>query len=291
MQKKITVLGIVITLLLTMIAFSACGGGQDAGADAEAETEEAAAEETAETADASQYGEGFEFKQGFDLDYRPYSFVGDDGKNGGFDVEMAQAVCDYYGWTYTPVPFNWDAKDAELQSGACDCIWSGFTINGRENDYQWSKPYSDNTQKIMVKKDSGLSKLSDLAGKNVGVQTATSAYDLLNDEEGQKALMDTFADLKVFDTYTIAITDLKAGAIDAVAVDATRAAEAMANDDSLVCLDEDLGSEQYGIGFRKGEEELCNKVNEALDALAADGTVAKIVANYPEIADYITLGK
>ena len=95
----------------------------------------------------------------------------------------------------------------------------------------------------------------------------------------------------MYDTYTIAITDLTAGAVDARAVDATRAAEAMAQDDSLVCLDEDLGSEQYGIGFRKGEDELCNLVNEALDALAADGTVEKIVKNYPEIADYITLGK
>ena len=279
MKKKVTVIGIVFTMLFTMLAFSACGGGSTSGG----------GEQTAEA--ESQYGEGFEFKQGFDLDYRPYSFVGDDGKNGGFDVEMAQAVCDYYGWTYTPVPFNWDAKDAELQAGSCDCIWSGFTINGREDDYLWSKAYSDNTQKIMVKKDSGISTLADLAGKNVGVQTATSAYDLLNDEEGQKELKDSFADLKVFDTYTIAITDLKAGAIDAVAVDATRAAEAMAGDADLVCLDEDLGSEQYGIGFRKGEEELCNLVNEALDALAADGTVAKIVANYPEIADYITLGK
>ena len=103
--------------------------------------------------------------------------------------------------------------------------------------------------------------------------------------------MDTFADLKVFDTYTVAITDLKAGAIDAVAVDVTRAAEAMADDDSLVCLEENLGSEQYGIGFRKGEEELCEKVNAALDALSKDGTVAKILENYPEIAEFITLGK
>ena len=143
----------------------------------------------------------------------------------------------------------------------------------------------------MVKADSGLATLADLAGKKVGVQTATSAYDLLNDEEGQKELMDTFADLNVYDTYTIAITDLKAGAIDAVAVDATRAAEAMADDDSLVCLEENLGSEQYGIGFRKDDKELCNLVDLALVALAEDGTVAKIAANYPEIEEYIILGK
>ena len=273
MKKKLTVLMLAFTMVFTMLAATACGGQSE------------------EKAEKTDYGEGYEFKQGFDLDYRPYSFVDDNGENGGFDVELAQAVCDYYGWKYTAVPFNWDAKDAELNAGSCDCIWSGFTINGREDDYTWSKTYSDNTQKIMVKKDSGITKLADLKDKKVGVQTATSAYDLLNDEEGQKALKDTFASLEVYDTYTIAITDLNAGAVDAVAVDATRAAEAMANDENLVCLDEDLGSEQYAIGFRKDDTELRDKVNEALDALAADGTVAKIAAKYPEIQDYITLGK
>jgi len=115
--------------------------------------------------------------------------------------------------------------------------------------------------------------------------------DLLNDEEGQKALMETFAEMPVYDTYTIAITDLNAGAIDAVAVDVTRAEEAMANDDNLVCLEENLGSEQYGIGFRKDDTELCELVNAALQALAEDGTVAAIAAKYPEIEEYIILGK
>ena len=266
---------LAFAMIFTMAVLTACGGGGS--------SEEASSD--------SQYGEGFVFKHGFDLDYRPYSFVDDNGENGGFDVEMAKAVCDFYGWEYQAVPFNWDAKDAELNAGSCDCIWSGFTINGREDDYLWSEPYSDNTQKIMVKKDSGIATLADLAGKKVGVQTATSAYDLLNDEEGQKELKDTFAELNVYDTYTIAITDLNAGAIDAVAVDVTRAQEAMANDDSLVCLEENLGSEQYGIGFRKDDQELCDLVNVALTALAQDGTVDKIAANYPEIKDYITLGK
>ena len=235
--------------------------------------------------------DGSTFKHGFDLDYRPYSYLDDSGEIGGFDVEMAQAVADYYGWTYEAVPFNWDAKDAELQAGSCDCIWSGFTINGREDDYLWSKPYSDNTQMIMVLADSGITTLADLEGKKVGVQTATSAYDMLNDEEGQKALRDTFASLEVFDTYTVAITDLKAGAIDAIAVDVTRANEAIAKDDSLALLDEVLGSEQYGIGFRKNDTELCDKVNAALDALVEDGTYDAIGQKYPEIYEYLCLGK
>ncbi len=231
------------------------------------------------------------FKHGFDLDYPPYSYINEDGTMGGFDVELAQAVCDHLGWEYQAVPFNWDAKDAELNAGSCDCIWSGFTINGREDDYTWTKPYSDNTQMILVKSDSDIDDLEDLAGKTVGVQTATSAYDMLNDEEGQKALCDTFASLEVYETYTIAFNDLKAGAIDAIAIDVTSGNYLISGNEGYKFLDEVLGSEQYAIGFRKGDTELRDTVEKALDDLVADGTYAKIVEKYPEIKDYLCLGK
>ena len=170
----------------------------------------------------------FTFKHGFDLDYPPYSYLQDDGSVGGFDVELCQAVCDYLGWGYEPVPFNWDAKDMELNAGSCDCIWSGFTKEGREDDYTWGVTYSNNTQGILVAKDSGIETLADLEGKVVGVQTATSAADML--EDSQADLAATFADLKVYETYTIAYNDLKAGAIDAIAIDMTAGAFLIAND-------------------------------------------------------------
>ena len=235
--------------------------------------------------------DGRTFKHGFDLDFPPYSHLNDDGSVSGFDVELCQAVCEKLGWKYEAVPFNWDAKDAELNAGSCDCIWSGFTINGREDLYCWSKAYSDNTQKIMVAENSGIKTLADLAGKIVGVQTATAAYDLLNDEEGQKALCDTFAKLDVYETYTIAFNDLKAGAIDAIAIDVTSGEYLMGNVTGYKFLDEVLGSEQYGIGFRKGDTELRDKVNSALDELVKDGTYDKIGKKYPEIYNYLCLGK
>ena len=212
--------------------------------------------------------ETFVFKHGFDLDYPPYSYIDDNGETNGFDVEMAKAVCDYYGW-----------------------IWSGFTVNGREDDYLWSIPYSDNTQMIMVKKDSGIETLADLAGKVVGVQTSTSAYDLLNDEEGQAELCKTFKSLEVYETYTIAFNDLKAGAVDALAIDVTSGNFLMSGQTDYEYLDEELGSEQYAIGFRKDDTELCDKVNEALMALVENGTYDKIGQKYPDIYDYLSLGK
>ena len=172
----------------------------------------------------------FTFKHGFDLDYPPYSYRQDDNTVGGFDVELCQAVCEYLGWGYEPVPFNWDAKDMELNAGSCDCIWSGFTKEGREDDYTWGITYSNNTQGILVPADSDIKTLADLSGKIVGVQTATSAYDML--EDSQKDLADTFAELRVYETYTIAYNDLKAGAIDAIAIDMTAGSFLIADDNA-----------------------------------------------------------
>ena len=141
----------------------------------------------------------------------------------------------------------------------------------------------------MVKKDSGIETLADLAGKAVGVQTATSAYDLLMDEEGQAELEKTFGSLEVYETYTIAFNDLKAGAIDAIAIDVTSGNFLMSGQPEFTFLEEELGSEQYAIGFRKDDVELCDKVNAALDALVEDGTYDKIGQKYPDIYDFLCL--
>lgn len=170
----------------------------------------------------------YTFKHGFDLDYPPYSYLQDDGTVGGFDVELCQAVCDYLGWGYEAVPFNWDAKDMELNAESCDCIWSGFTKEGREDNYTWGITYSNNTQGILVAADSGIETLDDLAGKIVGVQIDTSAAAML--EESKKDLADTFAELKTYETYTVAYNDLKAGAIDAIAIDMTAGGYLIAKD-------------------------------------------------------------
>lgn len=178
--------------------------------------------EDIDESDIPEKGSGdssFTFKHGFDLDYPPYSYLKDDGSVGGFDVEMAQAVCEYMGWGYEAVPFNWEAKDMELNAGSCDCIWSGFTKEGREDQYTWGITYSNNTQGILVARDSGIETLDDLSGKIVGVQIDTSAAEML--EDSQKELADTFAELKTYETYTVAYNDLKAGAIDAIAIDMT----------------------------------------------------------------------
>ena len=122
---------------------------------------------------------------GFDAEYPPFGYKDDNGEYVGFDLDLAQEVCNNLGWELVKKPINWDSKDMELNSGTIDCIWNGFTINGREDDYTWSDPYINNEQVIVVAKDSGIEKLADLKGKNVVVQAASAALDALNNDDNK----------------------------------------------------------------------------------------------------------
>ena len=132
--------------------------------------------------------EGKTFTVGFDAEFPPYGYADENGEYTGFDLEMAQAVCDLEGWELVKQPIDWDSKDMELSSGAIDCIWNGFTMDGRENEYTWSDPYIDNSQVYVVAADSGISTPADLAGKVVGVQKDSSALAALESEENAALL-------------------------------------------------------------------------------------------------------
>ncbi|MCI7812305.1 MAG: amino acid ABC transporter substrate-binding protein [Lachnospiraceae bacterium] len=230
-------------------------------------------------------------KVGFDAEYPPYGYMDENGEYTGFDLELAKAVCELRGWELVKVPINWDSKDMELASGSIDCIWNGFTINGREDDYTWSVPYVDNSQVIVVSKKSGIEKLEDLAGKIVGVQAASAALQVLQDEEQQKDLADTFATLQEFSDYNSAFVELQAGSLDAIAMDigvANYQIKTRDKGDQFVILEESLNSEQYGIGFKLGNTELCDQVNESLEELVEDGTFAELAEKY-ELTDMVCL--
>lgn len=230
------------------------------------------------------------FTVGFDAEYPPYGYMDENGEYTGFDLELAEAVCKLEGWELVKKPLNWDSKDMELNSGSIDCIWNGFTMNGREEDYTFSTPYVDNSQVIVVAEKSGIDTLEDLAGKTVGVQAASAALDLLQSEEGgQKKLADTFGALNEFADYNTAFTELQAGALDALAIDVGVANyQIKSRGEGYKILDETLNTEQYAIGFKKGNQELCDVVNADLKKLTEDGTVAKLAEKY-EIADMVTL--
>lgn len=178
-------------------------------------------------------------------------------------------------------PINWDSKDMELNSGSIDCIWNGFTINGREDDYTWSEPYLNNEQVMVVGADSGIESLADLSGKNVVVQAASAALDALNSDDN-KELTASFASLTENPDYNTAFMNIDSGAADAVAVDIGVANYQLAQreEGKYVILDEPIQSEQYGIGFKKGNEELRDTVWAEVLKLNESGKVKELADKY-----------
>ena len=178
----------------------------------------------------------------------------------------------------------------ELNSGSIDCIWNGFTINGREDDYTWSDPYLNNEQVMVVAADSGIEKLDDLAGKNVVVQAASAALDALNSDDN-KDLTASFASLTENPDYNTAFMNLDSGAADAIAVDIGVAKYQLSQreEGKYVILDEPIQSEEYGIGFKKGNDELKDTVWEEVLKLYDAGEVDKLAEKY-EVADMLCIG-
>lgn len=224
-----------------------------------------------------------EFIVGFDAEFPPYGYV-EDGEYVGFDLDLAEEVCRRNNWELVKRPIAWDSKDSELETGAISCIWNGFTMNGREDQYTWSTPYIDNSQVVIVKKDSEIRKLSDLSGKRMIVQSDSSALAALTGEDAtkeNKKLAASLKDLQQVADYNSAFMNLESGMVDAIAMDIGVASYQMAaKGDQFVMLEERLSSEEYGIGFKKGNTELRDQVQETLLVMLADGTFDKIVKQW-----------
>ena len=282
MMKKFAALFLAGVMAASL---AACGGSSAAPtASSEAEKVEEAVDETAEEVSAEATAEGGrEFIVGFDAEYPPYGYL-DMATNDytGFDLELAQELCNRRGWTLVKKPINWDNKDAEIDSGSIDCIWNGMTYTGREALYTWSDPYVNNSIVMAVMADSDIQTAADLAGKIVITQSDSSALTALESEELAE-MRATFADLQQNPSYNTCFQDMQAGAVDAVAVDIGVAQYQMRNNpDKFRILEEPIATEQYAIAFKLGNEALRDQVQETYDEMLADGTVMKIAEKYAD---------
>ena len=287
MMKKRLLSAVMASAMVLSLA--ACGG---------AKTETTAAETTAEkkeetttagtTAAETAEAAGGTLIVGFDQDFPPMGFVGDNGEYTGFDLDLAKEVASRLGLEYKAQPIAWDSKDMELESGNIDCIWNGFTITGREDDYTWTTPYMANKQVFVVANDSDIKSQADLAGKVVEVQADSSAEAALKENQD---LTNTFGQLLTTPDYNTAFMDLEQGAVDAVAMDVIVAGyQIKQRNADFKILDDSLSEEEYGVGFKKGNTELRDKVQGALEEMAADGTLAKISDEWFG-EDVTTIGK
>lgn len=219
---------------------------------------------------------------GLDSAYPPYGYVGDDGQLTGFDVELAQEAAKRNGWEVQLEAIDWDAKDTLMGSGAINCIWNGFTVEGREDKYTFSDPYMLNAQVVVVKSGSNITGLSDLAGKNVITQTDSAAYNVLAGEDAtQKDLAATFASLETIGDYNTAFMQLESGAVDAVACDLSIAAyQLAAKPGAYSQIGESLSEEHYAVGFKLGDTQTAKTITSTLKAMNEDGFVKTLCEKY-----------
>lgn len=216
-----------------------------------------------------------EFVLGLDDAFPPMGYRDEDGEIVGFDIDVAAEVCERLGVELKVQPVDWSTKEVELSSGAIDCIWNGLTMTEeRIAQMDFSEPYLNNTQVIVVKADSPVQTLADLAGKTLAVQAGSSGVDALS---ANQSFADTLGDVLEFDDFMMAMMDLDGGGCDCVLIDVIVAGYYMGQKEGAYrLLDETLAAEQFAIGMRKGDGALVAAVNGALEEMAADGTLAAI---------------
>ena len=259
MKKRFVSAALAAVMALSM---TACGSSNSAAETTAADTEAAESQAEETTAEEAKTTDGGTLIVGFDQDFPPMGFVGDDGEYTGFDLELAQEVAKRLGLEYKAQPIAWDSKDMELESGNIDCIWNGFTMTGREDDYTWTEPYMANQQVFVVANDSDINSQADLAGKIVEVQADSSAEAALKEAPELTA---TFKELLTTADYNTAFMDLEQGAVDAIAMDVIVAGyQIQQRNADFKILDDSLSEEEYGVGFKKGNTELRDKVQSTL---------------------------
>ncbi|MGM9972747.1 MAG: amino acid ABC transporter substrate-binding protein [Clostridiaceae bacterium] len=253
-MKKIIIGAIAIITSLTLLA--GCSGNND-------KNDETGSEKETLTI-------------GFDQDFPPYGYVGEDGEFTGFDIDLAKEAAKRLDMELKLQPIDWNSKDMELSSGAIDCIWNGFTINGREDDYTWTVPYMDNSQVFVVKASSKIETFEDLAGKIVTAQADSAALHALESDD-YKGLTASFKELLTRAEYNTAFMELEAGSIDAIAMDIGVAKyQIEGKEDEYIILEDPIVEEQYGVGFLLGNTDLRDKVQATLEEMVEDGTFSKI---------------
>lgn len=219
---------------------------------------------------------------GFNSFFPPFGYSDHNGGYAGFDLDLAKEVCKRNNWTFKAQPIiDWNTKEMELNSNEIDCIWSEFTIDGREDDYTWSEPYFNNTQVVVVRSDSGIDTLDDLKSKNVEILEGSSGLDSLNNKNS--SLKDTFATLTEIKDYDTGFMDLESNVCDALVADVGLANYNVEHgNNKFKILDDPITGEKYGVGFKKGNTELRDQVQDTLNEMFKDGTVDKIAQNYSD---------
>ena len=260
---------LLAVMLLAFAVFAAACSTSEAPANDEPNTE--ATDSSWEDIQAKGY-----FIVGLDDAFPPMGFRDENNEIVGFDIDLAKAAAEYLGVEVRFQPVVWDTVTMSLTTGEIDCIWNGLSVTEeRKAVMDFSNAYVASSQIVVVKADSDIATLADLAGKTVGTQMGSASIDAL---DTQPEVKDSFGELKEYDTFVNAMMDLDNGRVDAVIIDsiAFYGDFNVNSPDTYKALDENFGEEMYAIGVRQADDTFTDKLNEALAAMIADGTAAEI---------------
>ena len=212
--------------------------------------------------------------------YRPYHYLDENDRPAGIDVELAREACRRMGYEPVFIQIDWDRKDTLLENGIVDCLWGCFSMNGRETDYLWAGPYLYSRQLVAVRADSDITSLDDLAGKRVAVQISSKAEDILSGA-AEQPVPEVGTLYCLLDMDELA-TALRKHYVDACASHAAALAESLGNAGvDYRFLEPELLRSDLGVAFAPdGDAALCARLNETLEEMRGDGTIARILTAY-----------
>ena len=216
--------------------------------------------------------------------YPPFSYVDVDGNLTGIDIELATEAFRRMGYQPHFVIVNWEEKKQLLRDGTIDCIWSSFTIDGREDEYQWAGPYMKSRQVVAVNTDSDIYTLQDLEGKVIAVQSTTKPEDIIRSHDGRLPALRKVISVQKRD---LIFSLLGKGYVDALAAHDTSVEQFMADSGlKFRILDEPLLTVGLGVAFDKDDTRGLNtELSAIFEEMLADGTTKQIIGKYLTDAD------
>lgn len=271
----------LMTAAALVLSLAACGSTASSAASSEAVSSDAASSETAsseaasetETAELSTVEPG-KLIMSTNAAFPPYEMTTDSGEFEGIDIETAQAIADKLGLELQIDDMDFDAALLAVQQGKSDMVMAGVTVTDeRQNVMDFTDSYATGIQSIIVKEDSDIASVDDLAGKKIGTQRGTTGYLYCSDDFGDENVV-------AYDDGLTAVQMLNNGQVDCVVIDNAPAKEFIAANPGLKLLDTAYVEEDYAIGVGKGNTELKDAINTALEELKADGTLQAIVDKY-----------
>ena len=276
----------LMTAAALVLSLAACGSTASSAASSEATSPEAASSDAAsseaasseaasetETAELSTVEPG-KLIMSTNAAFPPYEMTTDSGEFEGIDIETAQAIADKLGLELQIDDMDFDAALLAVQQGKADMVMAGVTVTDeRQNVMDFTDSYATGIQSIIVKEDSDIASVDDLAGKKIGTQRGTTGYLYCSDDFGDENVV-------AYDNGLTAVQMLNNGQVDCVVIDNAPAKEFIAANPGLKLLDTAYVEESYAIGVGKGNTELKDAINTALEELKADGTLQAIVDKY-----------